>query len=39
MAVPVVGIVAAAIGLHEPLGGGQIVALLFTLAAVALAAR
>jgi drug/metabolite transporter (DMT)-like permease len=39
MAVPVIGIVASAVGLHEPLGPGQIVALFFTLAAVALAAR
>jgi drug/metabolite transporter (DMT)-like permease len=39
MAVPVIGIVASAVGLHEPLGPGQIVALIFTLAAVALAAR
>ena len=39
MAVPVIGIVAAAVGLHEPLGAGQIAALIFTLAAVALAAR
>jgi drug/metabolite transporter (DMT)-like permease len=39
MAVPVIGIIASAVGLHEPLGMGQIVALVFTLAAVALAAR
>jgi drug/metabolite transporter (DMT)-like permease len=39
MAVPVIGVVAAALALHEPLGPGQIAALLFTLAGVALAAR
>jgi drug/metabolite transporter (DMT)-like permease len=39
MAVPVIGVVAAAIVLHEPLGIGQIAALVFTLAGVALAAR
>jgi drug/metabolite transporter (DMT)-like permease len=39
MAVPVIGVVAAAIVLHEPLGLGQIAALVFTLAGVALAAR
>jgi drug/metabolite transporter (DMT)-like permease len=39
MAVPVIGIIASAVGLHEPLGMGQIVALVFTLAAVVLAAR
>jgi drug/metabolite transporter (DMT)-like permease len=37
MAVPVIGVVASAIALHEPLGAGQIVALAFTLGAVALA--
>jgi drug/metabolite transporter (DMT)-like permease len=39
MAVPVIGVVAAALALHEPLGIGQIAALAFTLAGVALAAR
>ena len=39
MAVPVIGVIAAAIMLHEPLGIGQIAALVFTLAGVALAAR
>jgi drug/metabolite transporter (DMT)-like permease len=39
MAVPVIGVVASAFALHEPLGPGQIAALLFTLAGVALAAR
>jgi drug/metabolite transporter (DMT)-like permease len=39
MAVPVIGVVAAALALHEPLGLGQIAALLFTLAGVALATR
>ena len=39
MAVPVIGVVASAIALHEPLGPGQIAALIFTLAAVALATR
>jgi drug/metabolite transporter (DMT)-like permease len=39
MAVPVIGVVAAAIALHEPLGPGQIAALVFTLAGVALATR
>jgi drug/metabolite transporter (DMT)-like permease len=39
MAVPVIGVIAAAIVLHEPLGIGQIAALVFTLAGVALAAR
>jgi len=37
MAVPVIGVVASAIALHEPLGPSQIVALLFTLAGVVLA--
>ena len=32
MAVPVIGVVASAIALHEPLGPGQIAALVFTLA-------
>jgi len=39
MAVPVIGVVASALALHEPLGTGQIVALVFTLAGVALATR
>lgn len=39
MAVPVIGVVASAIALHEPLGPLQIAALIFTLAAVALATR
>jgi drug/metabolite transporter (DMT)-like permease len=39
MAVPVIGVVASAIALHEPLGTGQIAALVFTLAGVALATR
>ncbi len=39
MAVPVIGVVASAIALHEPLGAGQITALFFTLAGVALATR
>jgi drug/metabolite transporter (DMT)-like permease len=37
MAVPVIGVVVSAIALHEPLGIGQIAALLFTLAGVVLA--
>ncbi|MBR0857170.1 DMT family transporter [Bradyrhizobium liaoningense] len=39
MAVPVIGVVASAIALGEPLGAGQIAALIFTLAGVALATR
>jgi drug/metabolite transporter (DMT)-like permease len=39
MAVPVIGVVASALALHEPLGPGQIAALAFTLAGVALATR
>jgi len=39
MAVPVIGVVASAMALHEPLGAGQVAALAFTLAAVALATR
>ncbi|WP_342730301.1 DMT family transporter [Bradyrhizobium sp. B117] len=39
MAVPVIGVVASAIALHEPLGAGQIAGLIFTLAAVLLATR
>ena len=38
-AVPVIGVVVSAIALHEPLGIGQIAALVFTLAGVALATR
>ena len=39
MAVPVIGVVVSAIALGEPLGPGQIAALLFTLAGVVLATR
>jgi drug/metabolite transporter (DMT)-like permease len=39
MAVPVIGVVASAAALHEPLGPTQIVALIFTLAGVVLATR
>ena len=39
MAVPVIGVVTSALALHEPLGAGQIGALIFTLAAVTLATR
>ena len=39
MAVPVIGVVASAIALDEPLGPGQIAALVLTLAAVVLATR
>jgi drug/metabolite transporter (DMT)-like permease len=39
MAVPVIGVVVSAIMLHEPLGPGQIAALLLTLAGVLLATR
>jgi drug/metabolite transporter (DMT)-like permease len=39
MAVPVIGVVTSAIALHEPLGAGQIAALVLTLAAVVLATR
>ncbi len=39
MAVPVIGVTVSAIALHEPLGIGQISALVFTLAGVALATR
>jgi drug/metabolite transporter (DMT)-like permease len=39
MAVPVIGVVASSIGLHEPLGPGQIGALIFTLLGVVLATR
>jgi drug/metabolite transporter (DMT)-like permease len=39
MAVPVIGVVASSVALHEPLGPGQIAALVFTLAGVVLATR
>jgi drug/metabolite transporter (DMT)-like permease len=39
MAVPVIGVVASAIALGEPLGPTQVAALIFTLAAVVLATR
>jgi drug/metabolite transporter (DMT)-like permease len=39
MAVPVIGVVASALALGEPLGPGQIAALVFTLAGVVLATR
>ena len=39
MAVPVIGVVASALALGEPLGPGQIAALIFTFAGVALATR
>ncbi len=39
MVVPVIGVVASALVLHEALGPGQIAALVFTLAGVALATR
>jgi drug/metabolite transporter (DMT)-like permease len=39
MAVPVIGVITSAVALHEPLGPGQIAALVFTLAGVALATR
>ncbi|MGJ4962193.1 DMT family transporter [Bradyrhizobium sp. HKCCYLRH3061] len=39
MAVPVIGVLASAIALREPLGAGQVAALAFTLAAVAMATR
>lgn len=39
MAVPVIGVVASAAALHEPLGPTQIIALIFTLAGVVLATR
>jgi drug/metabolite transporter (DMT)-like permease len=39
MAVPVIGVVTSALALHEPLGAGQIAALVFTLAGVALATK
>jgi drug/metabolite transporter (DMT)-like permease len=39
MAVPVIGVVTSALALGEPLGAGQIAALVFTLAGVALATK
>jgi drug/metabolite transporter (DMT)-like permease len=39
MAVPVIGVVTSALALHEPLGAGQIAALVFTLAGVVLSTR
>ena len=39
MAVPVIGVVASAVALHEPLGPTQIIALMCTLAGVVLATR
>jgi drug/metabolite transporter (DMT)-like permease len=39
MAVPVIGVVASSFALREPLGPGQIAALVFTLAGVLLATR
>jgi drug/metabolite transporter (DMT)-like permease len=39
MAVPVIGVVASATALHEPLGPGQIAAMVFTLLGVVLATR
>jgi drug/metabolite transporter (DMT)-like permease len=39
MVVPVIGVIVSAVALHEPLGIGQIAALLFTLAGVVLATR
>jgi drug/metabolite transporter (DMT)-like permease len=39
MAVPVIGVIASAMALGEPLGAGQIAALVLTLAAVVLATR
>jgi drug/metabolite transporter (DMT)-like permease len=39
MAVPVIGVVTSAIALGEPLGAGQVAALIFTLAGVVLATR
>ena len=39
MAVPVIGVIVSSLALHEPLGIGQIAALVFTLAGVALATR
>jgi len=39
MLAPVIGVVVAAIGLHEPLGAAKIAALIFTVCGVALASR
>jgi len=39
MAVPVIGVVTSALALHEPLGAGQIAALVLTLGGVALATK
>ncbi|WP_025035989.1 DMT family transporter [Bradyrhizobium sp. DOA9] len=39
MAVPVIGVVASALALGEPLGAGQVAGLVFTLAAVVMATR
>ncbi len=39
MAVPVIGVTASALALHEPLGAGQIAALIFTLGGVTLATK
>jgi drug/metabolite transporter (DMT)-like permease len=39
MAVPAIGVIVAAVALHEPLGPSQIAALGFTLAGVVLATR
>jgi drug/metabolite transporter (DMT)-like permease len=39
LAVPVIGVIVSAVALHEPLGIGQIAALLFTLGGVVLATR
>jgi drug/metabolite transporter (DMT)-like permease len=39
MAVPVIGVAASAVALHEPLGAAQLLALAFTLGAVVLATR
>jgi len=39
MAVPVIGVAVSAVALHEPLGAGQIAALVLTLGAVTLATR
>jgi drug/metabolite transporter (DMT)-like permease len=39
LAVPVIGVVVSALALHEPLGFGQIAALVFTLSGVMLATR
>ena len=39
MAVPVIGVAASALALHDKLGSGQIAALVCTVAAIGLAAR